>query len=56
MCHGTETVLVTLLDDILQEAVQRSVALLALLSVTIYTIEHSVLLDKLSELEFGASA
>ena len=45
--HGTEAALVMLLEDPLQEANSRSVALLVLLdlSVAFDTVDHNILLD-----------
>ena len=57
-CHGMETPLVALLDDLLREANRGKMSLLILLdiSATFDTVNHSILLGRLSELAIGGLA
>ena len=56
--HGTETALVTLCDDLLREADRGKVSLLVLLDISAAfdTIDHGILLGRLSELGIGGLA
>ena len=57
-CHCTETTLVALLDDLLREADRGKTSLLVLLdiSATFDTVNHGILLRRLSELGIGGLA
>ena len=52
LCHGTETALVTMFDDLLREGDRGKMSLLVLLNIsaTSDTVDHGILLGKLSEL------
>ena len=54
-CHGMGTALVALFDDLLGEANKCKVSLLILLNIsaTFDTVDHSILLRRLSELGIG---
>ena len=56
--HGMETALVTLLDDLLREANRGKMSLLVLfdISATFDTIDHRILLGRLSKLGIGGLA
>ena len=56
--HGTETALVALMDDLLREADRGKMSLLVLfdISAAFNTIDHSILLGRLSELRIGGLA
>ena len=56
--HGTETALVALCDDLLREADGGKVSLLVLLDISAAfdTIDHGILLGRLSELGIGGLA
>ena len=57
-CHGTETALVALLDDLLREADRGQMALLVLLDISAAfdNIDHGILLGRLSKLGIGGLA
>ena len=57
-CHGTETALVTLHDDLLREADRGKMSLLVLLNISaaFNTVDHSILLRRLSKLGIGGLA
>ena len=52
LCHGMEMALVSLFDDLLREADRGKMSLLVLLNIStaFNTIDHSILLGRLSEL------
>ena len=54
-CHGTETALVALYDDLLREADRGKLSMLVLLDISAAfdTIDHGILLGRLSELGIG---
>ena len=56
--HGTETALVALLDDLLREADRGKMSLVILLDTldTFDTVDHGILLGRLSELGIGGLA
>ena len=56
--HSTEMALVTLLDDLFREADRSNKSLLVLLNISAAfdTVDHGILLGKLSELEIGSLA
>ena len=56
-CHGTETALVALLDDLLREADRGKTSLLVLLDISAAfgTVDHGILL-RVSELGIGGQA
>ena len=56
--HGTETALVALYDDLLREADSGKISLLVLLDISVAfdTIDHGILLGRLSELGIGGLA
>ena len=58
LCHSMEMALVALFDDLLREADRGKMSLLVLLSIsaTFDTVEHSILLGRLSELGIGGLA
>ena len=56
--HGTETALITLYDDLLREADRGKISLLVLLNIlaAFDTVDHGILLGRLSELSIGGLA
>ena len=58
LCYGTEMALVTLMDDLLREADGGNMSLLVLLDISAAfdTIDHGILLGRLSELGIGGLA
>ena len=54
LCHGIETELVTLFDDLLRDADRGKMSLLVLLdiSATFDTVNHSILLGRLSSADW----
>ena len=56
--HGTETALVALLDDLLREADRSKMSLLVLLDISAAfdTVDHGILLRRLSKLGIGGLA
>ena len=58
LCHGMETALVALLDDLLREADGSNMSLLVLLDISevFDTVDHGILLGRLSELGIGGQA
>ena len=57
-CHGTETALVALMDDVLREADWGKMSLLVLLDISAAfdTVNHGILLGRLSALRIGGLA
>ena len=56
--HGTETALVSLYDDLLREADRGKMSLLVLLDISVAfdTVDHGILLGRLSALGIGGLA